>query len=47
MNPMSRPVIVKKVIIESKDKTKNPVIKIMQGKEVVKAYNPPDPPYSC
>lgn len=30
-----------KVIIESRDKTKNPVIKIMQGKEVVKAYNLP------
>jgi DNA-directed RNA polymerase subunit beta' len=30
-----------KVIIESRDRTKNPIIKIMNGKEVIKSYNLP------
>lgn len=30
-----------KVIVESRDRTKNPMIKIMSGKEVIKAYNLP------
>ncbi len=30
-----------KVIIETRDKTKNPIIKIMSGKDVIKSYNLP------
>jgi DNA-directed RNA polymerase subunit beta' len=30
-----------KVVVDSRDKTKNPVIKIVSGKEVLKAYNIP------